>query len=355
MVYVVGNEEKMSKVYVSKRSAFGILIITVLFLVVIGYVLFNAYTASRLVNPQERLQPIGKILNSTSEKIQQIAGVKTADKSKNVLTIIFFYDGYVSQKEAQVDAEIMQKALELVEPFKSLKDHLEYKVFTTDTRQCKVDSDSNYLVCDKELIDSFRKLGTDRFKVVLMSQENFTAVSEKARGKNSWLSIPTNPPNLTAQQKKEWLGISITKLLGHSLGLSYEGVSTPSAAVTVSIPPEAIVKSLNGDPRPNCAQDLKTAQKWWGGYAKIFPNVNYFQGCGENSKYYYPEEGTLMSLAPKKETYGRVSEDYLRGVLTCFYGKGKSITFAAGKEATYSASLKNCGTFISQYPNFWNE
>lgn len=349
----MGNEEKMSRVYVPKKTALFIFVGVIVFLSTVGYILFQAYGGSRLINPQEQLKPIGKIFNSSNVNVQQVAGNKEKNE-KNVLTVIFFYDGYTSQKEAQLDAEIMQKALELVEPFKSLKDHLSYKVFTTDTKQCKVDLDSNYLVCDKELIKSFRALGTNNFKVVLMSQDNFTAVAEKARGKNSWISIPTNPSNLTTQQRREWLGLQVTRLLGYSLGLSYESGSS-SAVLNPSIPPEALAQSLTQDLRPNCAKDSESAKKLWEGYLKIFSNVSYFNGCGGNVSFIYPEEGTLMSLVPKKETYGRVSEDYLRGVLTCFYGKGKSITFGAGQEATYSASLKSCNTFISQYPNFWNE
>lgn len=349
----MGNEEKMSRVYVPKKTALFIFIVVIVSLTVLGFLFFNAYGGSRLINPQEQLKPIGKIFNSSGVRVQQVAGSKEKN-TKDVLTVIFFYDGYTSQKEAQLDAEIMQKALELVEPFKSLKSIIAYKVFTTDTKKCKVESESNYLVCDEELIESFKTLGTNHFKVVLMSQDNFTAVAEKARGKNSWLSIPTNPPNLTTQQKREWMGRTVTRLLGYSLGLSYESGSS-SAAVKLSIPPEILAKSLIQDLRPNCAPSLKIAESWWGSYAKIFPNVGFFPGCGGKSEYFYPEEGTLMSLHPKKEIYGRVSEDYLRGVLTCFYGKGKSITFGAGKEATHSAALKNCDTFTSQYPNFWNE
>ncbi len=276
----MGNEEKMSRVYVPKKTALFIFIVFIASLSVVGYILFNAYGGSRLINPQEQLKPIGKLFSS-SNKVQQIAGSKK--NTNDVLTIIFFYDGYTSQKEAQVDAEIMQKALELVEPFKSLKDHVSYKVFTTDKKQCKVDSQSNYLVCDKELIKSFRALGTDNFKVVLMSQDSFTGVAEKARGKNSWLTIPTTPPNLTTQQRREWLGLNITRLLGYSLGLSYESGSA-SAVLNPSIPPEALAQKLTQDLRPNCAKDLESAKKLWGDYEKIFSNVSYFNGCGGDAQ-----------------------------------------------------------------------
>lgn len=341
----------MARIYISKTAGFFLLFVLFVLTGTVLFIFYQSYGVKKLVNPLESLSPLGKAIKSNSS-VQQVAGSKTSTESKNKLTIIFFYEGYETQQQALVDVEVMKKAFSLVEPFKSLPNAVTYQIFTTEDKKCKVDLETRYLVCDKSLIESFRKLGTNNFKVVLMSRDEFVSVAERARGKNSWLSVSTNPPNLTPEKRKEWLGLTVTRLLGYSLGLSYEG---GKETVEPSIPPEILMKTLSESKRPNCAPDKVTAQKWWGGYEKVFPSIGYFKGCGGHKDYYFPEEGTLMSLNPKKETYGRVSEDYLRGVLTCFYGKGDSIVFGAGKEATYSASLKSCDAFTLLYPNFWVE
>lgn len=346
----MADEEKMTKIYVSKTTGMVAISVFVIVIALVLLVFYQAYGGRTLINPTERLKPLGKILGSQDKDVQQVAGDKKDDSSK--LTIVFYYEGYQSQEAALVDIEVFKKAIELVEPFKSLKGNLSYKVFTADSEKCKVDSSTRYLVCDKELIDSFRALGTDRFKVVLIAPKDFIPAAESARGKNSWISISTTPSGVQDDKKREWMGIMVTRLLAYSLGVSYEtGDKTPE----VTIPPEAIIESLSYNGRPNCAPNKETAEKWWGSYTKIFPNIQYFQGCGGHKDYYYPQEGTLMSLDPKKETYGLVSEDYLRGVLTCFYGKKDDIVYPAGKQATYSASLQNCEAFTSQYSNFWAE
>lgn len=336
------------RVYVPKTVGFVLFFTLLIIIGLILLVFYQAYGGRTLVNPLERLKPLGQA--ASTGKIQEVAS--DSGSSKNILTIVFYYEAYESQEKALTDVEVLKTAIALVEPYKSLKDYISYQVFTSDSNKCEVDSATQYLVCDKKLIESFKALGADRFKVVLMSQENFVSSSEQARGKNSWIALSTNPPAEVVGKRNEWLGLMLTKLLGYSLGVSYE-----SGADTIepSIPPDAVIKSLSYNGKPNCAPDRETAEEWWGGYAKIFPNIKYFQGCGGHKDYYYPQEGTLMSLDPKKETYGLVSEDYLRGVLTCFYAKKDRMVFPAGNTATHSASLKNCDAFISQYSNFWNE
>jgi len=336
------------RVYVPKTIGF-LLLFTLL--IVIGLVLlvfYQAYGGRKLVNPLERLKPLGQ--SSKTGKIQEVAGGSSS--SKDALTIVFYYESYESQEKALTDIEVLKGAIALVEPYKSLKDYISYQVFTSDSKKCEVEKETQYLVCDKELIDSFKALGAERFKVVLMSQEHFVSASEQARGKNSWITLSTNPPAEVSSKRNEWMGLVLTRLLGYSLGLSYEsGMDT----VEPSIPPDAVIQSLSYNGKPNCAPNRETAASWWGGYAKIFPNIGFFQGCGGHKDYYYPQEGTLMSLDPKKETYGLVSEDYLRGVLTCFYAKKDKMVFPAGKTATQSASLSSCNLFMKDYPNFWVE
>ncbi len=346
----MADEKKMTKIYVSKATGIIALFVFVIVIALVLLVFYQSYGGRALINPADRLKPLGKILGSQEKNIQQVSGGEVDNDSK--LTIIFYYEGYVSQENALVDIEVFKKAIELVEPFKSLKNNLSYKVFTADSEKCKVEENTRYLTCEKDLINSFKALGTDKFKVVLMVPKDFVSIAESARGKNSWISISTSPLGVQENKKREWMGIMITRLLAYSLGVSYE---TGDKTLEPSIPPEAIVESLSYNGRPNCAPSIETAKTWWGKYSEIFPNIQYFQGCGGNKDYYYPQEGTLMSLNPTKETYGLVVEDYLRGVLTCFYGGRENIVFPAGKVATYSAGLKNCESFTSQYLDFWNE
>lgn len=274
----------------------------------------------------------------------------------NKFNIIFFYDGYQDQKDALLDIEVLKQSLDIVEPFKSLKDHIAFKIFTTEGQKCRIEaSPKKYLVCDPKLIESFARLGIDHYKIVLVSPLDFIAASEVAYGKNTWIAIPTFQGNLSHEDHKRWLGIIFMQELGHSLGLRYEYFKGKPSSYVKESSTDGSTPLGHQAGLPNCAPDEATAKNWWDNYISVFENIGFYKGCAGNDNYVYPEQETLMSDLPRKESFGRVSEDYLRGAISCFYAGKESLIWPAGEEATYSAKLKSCDAFRKEYPSFWEE
>lgn len=269
---------------------------------------------------------------------------KLKDQYKNKFVVVFFYDGYTSQQEALVNVQILKETLSIIEPFKSLNGGIVYKIFTTDSQKCNVKESGGLrlLVCDKNLISSFKQLGIDHFKLVILSPLEFVSTAQSARGLNSWMTLSTFKGSVTPEEFNRFLGLQFAQNLGKSLGLSSEGDASGSASLAVNPVSH----------EPNCAKDEELARLWWGGYTSVFSNIGYFKGCNGNPNFVYPEQNTIMSRNPQKESYGRVSEDYLRQVLSCFYIEKEKVD---GQVATYSATLSSCHAFKNQYSLFWQE
>ncbi len=285
---------------------------------------------------------VKKIENEVKLPVSASEIEKIKEQYRNKFVLIFFYDGYSSQSSALAQVQVLKATLDIVEPFKSYSDMVVTKVFTTDSQKCRVKETGSVklLICDKKLIDSFRQLGIDHFKLVILSPLEFSSTAITARGSNSWITLSTFNKGMSQESYNRFLGLQFAQNLGVSLGLSQEG--------TVS---NKDMKSLEQD--PNCAENEIVAKAWWGLYTKVFKEVGYYKGCNGDNSLIYPEQDTLMSQSPKKENYGHVSEDYLKQVLTCFYGNGEKVKET--KIATYSATLSSCSLFKSKYPKFWTE
>lgn len=347
-----------NRLYISKRLGIAILLIFIVSFIAFGAGIFFLFTKSSLTNPADEYKPLESIgLPKKEEPVSGKVAAAEVSKASPKLTIVFFYDGYDEQNSALGAIEVMKEALNLVEPYKSQKDAIDIKVFTTDGKKCKVDEKAKMLVCNKELIESFRKLGTDRFKVVLLSPLDFSSTAPLAYGKNSWISISTNLKGQDPATYKRTLGFQFINLLGHALGLKYEYTDEKNIPEFPTAPAGTVVDVQKLVGRPNCAPDLATAQEWWGDYVAVYPDkIGFYTGCGWNKDAYYPQQKTLMSDAPAEESYGIVSEDYLRGVLTCFYGKGQEIVLPAQNTASESARIaSSCTEFVKNYPSFWTE
>lgn len=354
------NSKSPTRIYVPAWMGISILVGFFVMAVISGLLLYKFYAPQKLLLPgqlNESLGSLGQVKISPGASTDEaVAAVmqKVASETSGKLTIIFFYDGYDTQADALTQVKVMEESLNEVEPFKSLKDLITYKVFTTEGKKCHVDGKPSALVCDPKLIESFQKLGVDHFKVVLMSPEFFTPIAPVSRGANSFITLSTFNNTLSPQDEKRWVGIVFTHLLGNSLGLKDE-IGDIEKAKTAEAPPEGVIVKKLASGKPNCAPDLPTAQKWWGGYISKFPDVGFNLGCSNNLSSYYPEKNTLMSDLPKKQSYGAVSTDYLRGVLSCFYGGKDAIVFPAGFSSNNSPELKSCDAFRKEYPSFWEE
>jgi hypothetical protein len=314
-----------------------------------GYLFLGERVRERYITGLEKAQV--EVLNlSDTAKNKEKAIEKLKENYKNKFVIIFFYDGYDNSNKALNYIAVMKGALDILEPFKSLKDLIVFKTFTTNSQKCNTEGEpgKKLLVCDPKLINSFKNLGIDHFKLVILSPLEFFSAALPAKGSNSWITISTFLGTNTKEESKRLVGLQFAQSLGRSLGLASEFDSRSISSESASF------KALTENP-PNCAKDLSQAESWWGAYANIHNYVGYFKGCAENPDFIYPEEGTVMSKNPQKESYGRVSEDYLRAVLSCYYIDNHSPIFPAGETGTASASLKNCNTFKKTYPDFWEE
>ncbi len=318
-----------------------------IFLLIIGYGIFAViYTLSNTSQkPVELKTPEGDVVetvdsssNSDTNNSDKVRKLKNTYKDK--MTIIFFYDGYKSQEKALSYIKVLKEALVILEPFKSSSDTLLYKTFTTDSQKCDVKN--NQLICSEKLIESFKNLGVDHFKVVILSPLDFQSSAEPARGKNSWITVSTFQGDTPEEEFNRFLGAQFAQNLGRSLGLSLETGSNS-------------IEQNQYSKLPNCASSEAEAEEWWGPYTLQFDTVGYYSGCGGSATSVYPEQGTLMSDSPVKESYGVVSEDYLRGVVQCMYGNKNSISYPAGRAIVDIPTAKNCEAFRGLYPEFWEE
>lgn len=253
----------------------------------------------------------------------------------NKLPIIFIYDGYSDKKDALSAIELFKETLKIVEPYKSVQDQIITKTFSTNGAYCTPRdlSGKKRIVCADKVINAVNKLGIPHFKTVILSPLDFASNSDFSRGENSIIYISTYKGKLTAGEFKRWMGIVFSQELGHSLGLSYEyAASKPS-----------VFQEKDAASFPNCAPDISTATAWW----KNYKDAGYFKGCAGGDNYIYPEQNTLMSDDVKKESYGAISEDYLRGIISCFYGNKDSYDSSLGN--------KTCAEFKKEYPNIWTE
>lgn len=277
---------------------------------------------------------------------------------ENKLTIVFFYDGYSDQDLALRHIKIVREALNIVEPFAS-SPHVATKIFTTPEKRCKAikQGPKTFLDCDRKLVESFNALGIEHFKLVVLSPEEFVPVAKVARGKNSAIYIPTTNRTEQSDGFNKWLGQIFMHELGHSLGLRDEYARERPEEHILDI--EAYDKESSNPgfrpAKPNCAPDQQTAKAWWKDYltseATSSGLLGIFPGCAGRNDYFYPVKGTLMTVNAAQESYGIVSEEYLRASLDCFYANKDKVTYPAGK----LGRINDCNKFRREYPDFWNE
>ena len=334
-----------SYIYIHKTAVVVIVIVACVFFVGLILLFYQNRSHLREISISQESQKLPTIFEESNSEY------------KNKFTLVFFYDGYDSQEEALRFIAVMKNALELVEPFSSAS-NIETKIFTTPGQKCHLKKTVKTLLeCDKSLIESFNRLGIERFKLVILSPLNFVPSAKVARGKNSAIYMPTYQGSLTREELTRFVRRFFIHELGHSLGLRDEySRDRPKESIIDEQAANSLSSNVAYQPaKPNCAPDEDTAKKWWGEYLGVFEDVGVFPGCAGRTTYFFPEESTIMSDNSAKEGFGKVSEDYLRGALDCFYGNKEEITFPAGQVATYSATLSTCSAFKSEFPNFWNE
>ena len=328
----------------------ALIVVVILAVAVVGG-LFLSHRRAGLVEIQQ-----SQVL-AASPVAKQIGVPQSSTGQGQGLTVLFYYEGFSSSDDALRDIGLLEATLETTEPFAS-SNILSTRVFTTAGQKCMVvRSAKNLLHCDASLIPEINKLGIQNFKLVILSPLNFVPNATVARGKNSAIYLPAYQGVLTRTELDTFLSRFFLHELGHSLGLRDEYArQRPEEAIidanSAAAPSSNVAYQAA---QPNCALDKTTAQQWWGAYitAKV-PGVGLYSGCAGKTAYYYPVQNTLMSDDPQVPTYGRVSEDYIRGALDCFFGAKTTIRYPANYPATV-ASPTSCAAFTQTYPNFWVE
>lgn len=289
--------------------------------------------------------PLGQTLDASFNRKTLSQTVYSAPETihRSGLNIVFVSDKFESREAFDAAALFIENAFTTIEPWKSYPDFNFFTVYTGDDRVCHLEVANHVhptLRCSPHTTDLIEPLKLYRFKMIIISRENFTSWANVTRLENSVvaLSLPTGTEGQVLPRKV------ILHEFSHGFGLRDEMTKS--------------VIALSGSEAtkpggPNCAPDVKTALEWWGDLVQktdagqyVFGegnnDVGFFYGCAGNEHYLKPTVGSLMNLQDMthpSEDYGPVSTRYLSKVLKyCFSDK------------VYNQSDDQ--PFFDQYPEF---
>ena len=251
------------------------------------------------------------------------------------LNLIFFADQYASWEEFESDINSLMREIKTIEPWQSYDSFNIFKINPKASGICWVkikDERKPVLRCGQKINDYLGNLSLERFKLIVLSRQEFQSWANVTRLQNSGVFF-SMPQTLADSMDKKTHGLLFAHLLGHVFGLKDEEIFVLAQAGGAPHTPDG----------PNCAPDAALAQKWWGELAKQFPQVGYFKGCGGNENYIKPTQASIMNLNTGAEisfSYGPVSERYLRKILDyCF-------------SPNTQQQARNDSEFFNRYPEF---
>ena len=251
------------------------------------------------------------------------------------LNLIFFADQYASWEEFENDIVSLIEQIKTIEPWQSYQLYNIYKINPKISGFCYVktkDERKPVLRCREEINNYLSNLLLERFKLIVLSRQEFQSWANVVRLENSGIFFSLSAP-LSNETEKKTYGLLFAHLLGHNFGLKDEEIFVLAKAGGSPHTPDG----------PNCAPDAATAEKWWGDLTKKYPEVGYFKGCCANENYIKPTQSSIMNLntgAPIVYNYGPVSENYLKKVLDYCFTSGN-----------YNLA-KTDWKFFEQYPEF---
>lgn len=242
------------------------------------------------------------------------------------LNVVFVSDGFENNGEFKNSVNgIIENDFKKYEPWKSYKDFNFFSVYNNDSSVCQIkerDSFAPVLKCSQKLIDMVSVLPLARLKVIVVSRQNFVSWSNLARLDNSFVFYSFSRDK--EDKKDEFTYKILMHEFGHSFGLRDETRSIVAIAGSAPSLPEG----------PNCAPDVETAKRWWGGMLKnangnlVFDSTKndtgFYFGCAGNDSYIRPTQKSFMNIQdfPGADSYGAVSQSYLKKILDfCFSDK----------------------------------
>jgi len=322
------RRKKQNKYFKQKKSFFVITLLSILLIILLGFIfygiLFKSNFSANVINEND-LNKISLEEYHFPEKINQQG-----------LNLVFFADQYSSWQDFDNDVDSLMIELKKIEPWKSYQFYNIYKINPKDAEgvcYLKVEDERKpVLRCKEEINDYLINLNLEKFKLVVLSKQDFQSWANVARLENSGIFFSV-PSLLENDLEKKSFGLFFAHLMGHAFGLKDEE--------------KYVIAKAGGAPHtpdgPNCAPDAATAEKWWGDLAKEFIEVGYFKVCCGNENYIKPTESSIMNLNSGNDlvyTYGPVSEQYLKKVL--------DYCFTLGNEN----QAKKDSEFFKRYPEF---
>ncbi|MBU1198386.1 MAG: hypothetical protein KJ685_00980 [Nanoarchaeota archaeon] len=250
------------------------------------------------------------------------------------LNLIFYADRYESQEAFDNDIIFLMSELKKREPWGSYNNFNIYKINPMNEKEiCVVETENlrkPSLRCSEEINNYLQKINVKRFKVIVLSRQEFESWANVARLKNSGVFFSVS--KRLNKDNSESYGTLFTHLIGHAFGLKDEEIYVVAKSGGAPHTPDG----------PNCAPDIETAESWWGDLAKEFIDVGIYKGCCGNKEYIKPASNSVMNLNEIRSSdvdYGPVSERYLRNFLKfCF----------SGKKYSYNDNMD----FFERYPEF---
>lgn len=271
------------------------------------------------IQKKQNSYEIGKInLEGVNENTQEDEKTKAIRTPKTVhpngLNFIFYADKYPNQEEFDSDIDFLMKGLGTVLPWNNYSEYNVYKIFPEGENEiCTIKTENERkpaLRCNSDINSYLNKLSLEKFKLIVLSRQEFQSWANVARLDNSGIFFSLK--DKISEDDSKLQNVLFFHLMGHAFGLKDEE--------------KYVLAKDGGAPHtpdgPNCAPDEETAQEWWGDLEKN-DQVGYFETCCGNDDYIKPTKTSLMNLNSEvpqfTPTYGPVSERYLKKILAyCF-------------------------------------
>lgn len=260
---LINYDTKNRRLYISRPLVVALIIsgLTILGLFIFWLIfVFSFYqTQYSFENRQLGEAPPGLQNAADPQKAADALARIKEKKYGSTFNILYFLDGYKNSEDGVAYTKTLTAALSEDPYFKNLLPQISTTIFTSEGQKCFVEKEN--LVCDADTMNAFQRLGVKHMKAVILSPFSFNLHMEKARGKNSFITISTKSRNdVMSQQFLDGLKKSIS----------------------------------------------------------------------------------LDLISPAQQ------EQYLNGVIYCFYGGKESYIFPDGK-------FNSCSEFMKKYPKFWEE
>jgi len=257
----------------------------------------------------------------------------------NGLNLIFFADQYPSWEEFEKDVDSLMNGLKMIKPWGSYSQYNIFKINPKKNDICYIktkDERKPVLRCEESINNYLNNLSLERFKLVVISRQEFQSWANLVRLENSGIFFSV-PVLLENNLDKRVNGLLFAHLMGHAFGLKDEELYVLAQAGGSPHTPDG----------PNCAPDKETAEKMWGDMAEQLPGiVGYFNGCCGNEEYIKPTKASVMNLNNATEIsyeYGPVSEIYLRKILdSCYMPINQSMPVISDSFFEFYPEFKEC-------------